>query len=356
MICTFLTAIVFLVILGLTVGISFTKADDQIEDAEKPGKVKRLLETQIDQMEVLFIIHIGIHLVLLITTGIITTVIYCNYEEDESGHLGSTVVSVKPTQSRLAHIKDQRTYTSQSFHYAGFHERLSPIQTASQDNLDIVQDRKLPTLPNSNFEPIHSTAKRDPAFIRSAPNLNRLHSVNPYSHPLPPKSTDESTSGDSNEANEKSPLIRNHERQNSTNLNYSRRKLCTSMTEEEILKPTDYSRSPIRARKSPIRSISEASAFVASLSQENPPKIPPRPHERPNKTVSNHNVSFEIQKSKPLDEEIYENPVNKHLCKTRLITVPEPSEADEDSMGYTKIKEEPETSNIQEIQDKVCHV
>ena len=181
-------------------------------------------------MEVLFIIHIGIHLVLLITTGIITTVIYCNYEEDESGHLGSTAVSVKPTQ-RLAHIKDQRTYTSQSFHYSGFHERLSPIQTASQDNLDIVQgknltlfilnhvkwsmlygpsktiwrlfipfiiknsDRKLPTLPNSNFEPIHSTAKRDPAFIRSAPNLNRIHSVNPYSHPLPPKSTDESTSG-----------------------------------------------------------------------------------------------------------------------------------------------------------------
>ena len=25
-------------------------------------------------------------------------------------------------------------------------------------------------------------------------------------------------------------------------------------------------------------------------------------------------------------------------------------------MGYTKIKEEPETTNIQEIQDKVCHV
>ena len=95
-------------------------------------------------MEVLFIIHIGIHLVLLITTGIITTVIYCNYEEDQSDHFGSTAVSVKPGQSRLAHIKDQRTYTSQSFHYAGFsgagfHERLSPIQTASQDNLDIVQ-------------------------------------------------------------------------------------------------------------------------------------------------------------------------------------------------------------------------
>ena len=83
------------------------------------------------------------------------------------------------------------------------------------------------------------------------------------------------------------------------------------MTEEEILKPTDYSRSPIRARKSPIRyakndendininlrSISEASAFVASLSQENPPKIPPRPHERTNKNSSNHNVSFEIHVS-----------------------------------------------------------
>ena len=92
-------------------------------------------------MEVLFIIHIGIHLVLLITTGIITTVIYCNYEEDDSRHLGSTAVSVKPSQSRLPHIKDQRTYTSQSFHYAGFHERLSPIQTASQDNLDIVQGK-----------------------------------------------------------------------------------------------------------------------------------------------------------------------------------------------------------------------
>jgi len=50
MICTFLTAIVFLVILGLTVGISFTKADDQLEDEEKPGKVKRLLEEQSDQV------------------------------------------------------------------------------------------------------------------------------------------------------------------------------------------------------------------------------------------------------------------------------------------------------------------
>ena len=208
-------------------GLCFLKIHfSSLKTSEFPKRNTRVEENFLFQMGVLFIIHIGIHLVLLITTGIITTVIYCNYEEDETGHFGSTAVCVKPTQSRLAHIKDQRTYTSQSFHYSGFHERLSPIQTASQDNLDIVQgknpsllvltilygqsktiwglffpfiiknsDRKLPTLPNSNFEPIHSTAKRDPAFIRSAPNLNRIHSVNPYSHPLPPKSTDESTSG-----------------------------------------------------------------------------------------------------------------------------------------------------------------
>ena len=78
MICTFLTAIVFLVILGLTVGISFTKGlfrqkthqpenlkkliddlsgyanyylgDEKMETEEKPGKVKRLLEEQSDQV------------------------------------------------------------------------------------------------------------------------------------------------------------------------------------------------------------------------------------------------------------------------------------------------------------------
>ena len=54
------------------------------------------------------------------------------------------------------------------------------------------------------------------------------------------------------------------------------------------------------------------------------------------------------------DDDIYE-PTTKQLATARLITVPEPSEADEDSMGYTKIKEESETK-IGEVEDQVCHV
>ena len=48
-------------------------------------------------------------------------------------------------------------------------------------------------------------------------------------------------------------------------------------------------------------------------------------------------------------------PSNKHLCKTRLITVPEPSEPDEDSHGYTRLLDPAKSEKI-EIQDSVCHV
>ena len=60
--------------------------------------------------------------------------------------------------------------------------------------------------------------------------------------------------GESGEHTEKSPLIKLRP-ESTINQNYSRRKLCASLTEEEILRPDngDLSRSPQRARKSPIR-------------------------------------------------------------------------------------------------------
>merc|ERR1719293_462231 len=294
---------------------------------------------------IIFISHIGVHLVLLISTGIVTTVIYCQIDSDKNDRGGSTKVSVLKTNMNKMYFDGRRHLTSQSFHYEGFHEQQQIIQqanrglNASRDNLDPVQERKLPTLPNSNFQLVH-TSKLDPASFRSAPNLNRLHSaVNPYASPL--NGPDESTSGESGEHTEKSPLIKLRP-ESTINQNYSRRKLCASLTEEEILRPDngDLSRSPQRARKSPIRSLHEADAFVSSLSNVKPPRVPPRPHERQKSTGSSFNVSFNLDHERK-DDDIYE-PTNKQLCTTRLITVPEPSEADEDSMGYTKIKEETE--------------
>jgi hypothetical protein len=308
-------------------------------------------------------------------------VIYCNHEDenessnDSSGMARVTVVNKTNTNMlytrggmiRNAGIVDPRSHTSESFCFSKYHgfngNTPSPIShlaaSQSNNNLDAVQDRKLPTLPNTQFQPVHSSAQRNDPSFRSAPNLNRLHS-NPYSqpNPPPPKSTDDS-SADSNDVTEKSPLIRNKVK---ANQNYSRRKMCTSMTEDEIHRPTDQAtqiRLSPNLRRSPIRSISEASAFVASLSQENPPKIPPRPHER-QRSASNLSVSFDMKSTttKKSCEDIYEAgiSVNKHVCKSRLITVPEPSEADEDSMGYTKIKEENEANDLPEIQDRICHV
>ena len=69
------------------------------------------------------------------------------------------------------------------------------------------------------------------------------------------------------------------------------------------------------------------------------------------------NASFGA-KSADVDAEVnrllYE-PSNKHLCKTRLITVPEPSEPDEDSHRYTRLLD-PQKNEKVEIQDSVCHV
>ena len=107
---------------------------------------------------------------------------------------------------------------SQSFHYAGFHdgkghlhERLSP-----KDGLDIdlfqrtstgIQNRKLPDLPDDKFQPVHSTARRNPLTFRSAPNLHRLENVIFVSNESPIPKTDDSNSGESN-FTERSPLIR----------------------------------------------------------------------------------------------------------------------------------------------------
>jgi len=365
MIFVFLTAIVLLIILGLTVGMTFNR-DGALGRSQPP--LDQMLTLQTEQLMIIFISHIGVHLVLLITTGIVTTVIYCQVDNHRNtSNQGSTKISVlhKTNLNKTYFDAGRRHLTSQSFHYEGFHEqqqqqqqqnhqnqRLMVLNASSRENLDTVQERKLPTLPNSNFQLIQ-TSKLDPASFRSAPNLNRLHSnlSNPYASPL--NVPDESTSGDSGEHTEKSPLIKLRP-ESTINHNYTRRKLCASLTEEEILRPDngDLSRSPQRARKSPIRSLHEADAFVSSLSNVKPPKVPPRPHERQKSTGSSFNVSFNLDHERR-DDDIYE-PTPKQLATARLITVPEPSEADEDSMGYTKIKEESETKI--EVEDQVCHV
>ena len=70
------------------------------------------------------------------------------------------------------------------------------------------------------------------------------------------------------------------------------------------------------------------------------------------------NSSFGAKSTGDVDAEVnrllYE-PANKHLCKTRLITVPEPSEPDEDSNGYTRLIDPSKAEKV-EIQDSVCHV
>merc|ERR1711953_626568 len=373
MIAVFLTAIIFLIILGTMVGMSF--GSDIAKAIKSSDTFTQMLAYQIDQLTIIFIVHIGIHLILLITTGIITTIIYCNHKqqhEDDQTSGMARVTGVNKSNTNMLYarggvngvghgviVRDPRTHTSESFCFSKYHGfnngGPSPVPnlvtSQSNNNLDAVQDRKLPTLPNSQFKPVHSTSRKDPSF-RSAPNLNRIHS-NPYSQPNPPpaKSTDDSSAADSNDVTDKSPLIRNKVK---ANLNYSRRKLCTSMTEDEL---TLNKLSDPQIRRSPIRSISEASAFVASLSQENPPKIPPRPHER-QRSASYLSVSFDMKSTPPTKksiEDIYEagSIFNK---RARLITVPEPSEADEDSMGYTKIKEENENNDLPEIQDSICHV
>lgn len=364
MIFVFLTAIVLLIILGLTVGMTFNR-DGALGQAQSP--IDQMLTLQTEQLMIIFISHIGVHLVLLITTGIVTTVIYCQVDSERNSDPGSTKVSVlHKTNLNKMYFDGRRHLTSQSFHYEGFHEQQQHQQqnqrlmvlNGSRDHLDAVQERKLPTLPNSNFQLIQ-TSKLDPASFRSAPNLNRLHSnnlsTNPYASPL--NVPDESTSGESGEHTEKSPLIKLRP-ESTVNHNYTRRKLCASLTEEEILRPDngDLSRSPQRARKSPIRSLHEADEFVSSLSNVKPPKVPPRPHERQKSTGSSFNVSFNLDHERK-DDDIYEPTTTKQqLATARLITVPEPSEADEDSMGYTKIKEESETKIGGEVEDQVCHV
>ena len=62
-------------------------------------------------------------------------------------------------------------------------------------------------------------------------------------------------SGDSQEPNEKSPLIRKSEKY-SINHNYSRRKMCTSMTEEDFIRSPDqaaFRKPSVPLRRSPIR-------------------------------------------------------------------------------------------------------
>jgi len=195
--------------------------------------------------------------------------------------------------------------------------------------------------------------------VRSAPNLHRLENIILVNESPIPKTDD--SSGESG-FNEKSPLIRKSQRlrMSSQNKQYERRKNCTSVTSEsDLVKTVDFG-NVRQLQRSPIRSISEASDFVAKLPKDNPPAIPPRPHERQKSTASQNeilNTSFGA-KSADVDAEVnrllYE-PSNKHLCKTRLITVPEPSEPDEDSHGYTRLLD-PQKNEKVEIQDSVCHV
>ena len=81
-------------------------------------------------------------------------------------------------------------------------------------------------------------------------------------------------------------------RMSSQNKQYERRKNCTSVTSEsDLVKTVDFGHVR-QLQRSPIRSISEASDFVAKLPKDNPPAIPPRPHERHKSTASQNEVKF----------------------------------------------------------------
>ena len=92
MIFVFLTAIVLLIILGLTVGMTFSR-DGALGRSQPP--LDQMLTLQTEQLMIIFISHIGVHLVLLITTGIVTTVIYCQVDNHRNtSNQGSTKISV----------------------------------------------------------------------------------------------------------------------------------------------------------------------------------------------------------------------------------------------------------------------
>ena len=90
MIFVFLTAIILLIILGLTVGMTF----NQSAVLQGQSTVDQMLTIQTEQIMIIFISHIGVHLVLLISTGIVTTVIYCQIDNAKNDRGGSTKVSV----------------------------------------------------------------------------------------------------------------------------------------------------------------------------------------------------------------------------------------------------------------------
>jgi len=401
MVFVFASAIVLLVILGLSVGL-FSSFVPSLKAPQNPQFLRSANPEQEDEFEqikqqirqsrksdsnngqslayenlkkfiIIYMLNIGFHLLLLIVTGIVSTILYCAKTTTNPNDIPPIP---KSNLSRLYPVDQaKRTFTSQSFHYAGFqesskghlHERLSPTYELNSTNFDIVhnraaehQNRKLPELPDAKFNPVHSTARRNPLSVRSAPNLHRLENVILVNESPIPKTDD--SSGESN-FNEKSPLIRKSQKLRMTSQNklYERRKLCSSVTDEsDLAKNADF-RNLRQMTRSPIRSISEASDFVAKLPKDNPPAIPPRPHERQKSTTSHHeimNSSFGAKSTGDVDAEVnrllYE-PANKHLCKTRLITVPEPSEPDEDSNGYTRLIDPSKAERV-EIQDSVCHV
>jgi len=151
MIFVFLTAIVLLIILGLTVGMTFNR-DGALGQSQSP--IDQMLTLQTEQLMIIFISHIGVHLVLLITTGIVTTVIYCQVDNDRNSDPGSTKVSVlHKTNHNKMYFDGRRHLTSQSFHYEGFHEQqhhqnqrlmvLNGAVASSRDHLDAVQGNNI---------------------------------------------------------------------------------------------------------------------------------------------------------------------------------------------------------------------
>jgi len=368
LIFVFSTAILLLVVLGLSVGVFSNFIPSLAGEPETQEAQNSLLSNKnIKTFIVIYMLNLGVDITVLIITGIVATMLFCGKKEMSKNE---PTKLAKSELSRLAFPAEKRAFTSQSFQYTNFGEDQKTIlqepltvNDLRKSNLNIVTSstRKLPDLPLfTNFKPVSYSTRRNPSAVRSAPNLHRLENVILINSDSPHPKTDDSTA----DSNESAPLIKKQSRTR----HYDRRKQCNSVTEEsDIIRDADFSNLR-RLTRPPIGSIEEAQEYVASLASEVPPAIPFRPHHRQKSTpilselhvngtsppLTKSDVDAEVnrllynrQNSSAADVS-----PNKQLCKTRLITVPEPSEIDDEEenndaknvlcktspFGYSEIK------------------
>ncbi|CAG5109746.1 Oidioi.mRNA.OKI2018_I69.chr2.g4241.t1.cds [Oikopleura dioica] len=370
LIFVFSTAILLLVVLGLSVGV-FSNFIPTLAPLPETTKDALLSNDNIKTFMVIYILNLGVDIIVLIITGIVATMLFCGKKIDSKAEISQIP---KSELSRFAVPKEKRAFTS--FQYTNFGEENKEPLTVndlrrSQHNIVTSSTRKLPDLPLfNNFKPVSYSTRRNPSAVRSAPNLHRLENVILINSD---SKTDDSTA----DSNESAPLIKKQCRTR----HYDRRKQCSSVTEEsDVIRDADFANLRLLTRP-PIGAIDES------------PPGPFRPHHRQkSQPILSENLNQAMTKS-DVDAEVnrllyssQNNSVlsvsgNKELCKTRLISVPEPSEIDDEEesnnnnneivvtksspFGYSEIKTaSPVTLSIsmnsqnqpEIVSDSICHV